>query len=175
MVDGGLTNGVLIRALSVNKGEQKEVKLEIGLPSEGFPKALYFNRLRVEREGDVCLLQFGLVSESSLLDSYTCVFPQEALQQNQKSLLEYLNKTGRPAASPTEWKGAPVEKEVHVADVIAMAFRGGMAETCFYVFSLCAASRVKKTGSETIDAQPLALLRSSADLQKQLIVALYEE
>jgi hypothetical protein len=168
-------SSVWIGTRDVTKGEQNEVKLEIGLPSEGFPNTLYFNRFRVEREGEVCLLQFGLVSGSTLLGSYTCAFPQDALHQNQKSLLDYLNKTGRPATSPTEWKGAPVEKQAEVADVIAMAFRGGMAETCFYVFSLCAATRVKKAGSETINSQPLALLRSSAELQKQLIVALYEE
>jgi hypothetical protein len=159
----------------VSKVEQKEVKLEIGLPSDGFPRALYFNRVRVEREEGVCLLQFGLVSASGLLDNYTCVFPQQALQQNQKALLDYLNRIGRPEASPTEWKGVPIEKHVEVADIIAMAYRGDMAETCFYVFSLCAASRLKRAGSEGVSAQPLVLLRSKAELQKQFIVALYEE
>ena len=74
-------SSVWIGARNVTKGEQKELKLEIGLPSEGFPKTLYFNRFRVEREGEVCLLQFGLVSESTLLGSYTCAFPQEALHR----------------------------------------------------------------------------------------------
>lgn len=58
-----------------------------------------------------------------------------------------------------------------------MAFRGDMAETCLYLFSLTAATRFRKAGAgaESIAAQPLVLLRSTADLQKQLIIALYEE
>jgi hypothetical protein len=168
----------MIRPLSVSKVEQKEIKLEIGLPPSGFAKSMYFNRLRIEREEGLCLVQFGLVSASGLLDSYSCILPKEVLTQNQNSLLDYLNRIGRPAEnSPAAWKGASVEKQTEVADIITMAFRGDMAETCLYVFSLTAATRLRKsgTGADSVAAQPLVLLRSTADLQKQLIIALYEE
>ena len=33
--------------------EQKEVKLEIKLPQSGFPKTMFFNRFRLERETDI--------------------------------------------------------------------------------------------------------------------------
>ena len=168
-------SSVWIGARNVTKGEQKELKLEIGLPSEGFPKTLYFNRFRVEREGEVCLLQFGLVSESTLLGSYTCAFPQEALHQNQKSLLDYLNKTGRPTTSPTEWKGAPVEKQVEVADVIAMAFRGGLAETCFYVFLVMRGHASQKSRQRDYKLSAVGAAAEFGRVAEQLIVALYEE
>jgi hypothetical protein len=139
---------------------------------------MYFNRFRIEREEGLCLVQFGLVSASGPLDGYSCILPKEVLTQNQKSLLDYLSRIGRPAEnSPAAWKGAAVEKQTEVADIITMAFRGDMAETCLYLFSLTAASRLRKTstGAESIAAQPLVLLRSTAELQKQLIIALYEE
>lgn len=151
--------------------------MALGLPQTGFPKVMYFNRFRIEREERLCLVQFGLVSASALLDSYSCVLPSEMLAHHQKSLLEYLNLTGRAATCPTPWKGAALEKQVEVADVVVMSFRGEMAETCFYVFSFCAASRLAQKGTEanSMPAQPLALLRCATEFQKQLIVGLYEE
>lgn len=115
----GAERDVMISFLSVSKVEQKEIKLEIGLSPTGFPKTMYFNRFRIEREEGLCLVQFGFVSASGLLDSYSCVLPKEALTQNQKVLLDYLNRIGRPAEnSPLAWKGAPVEKQTEVADII---------------------------------------------------------
>jgi hypothetical protein len=162
----------------VSKAEQKEVRLEVGLPAVGFPKTMYFNRFHIEREEGFSLVQFGLVSASGLLDSFSCVFPADMLQQNEQTLLDYLNRIGRPAESaPPSWKGAAVDKGTQVADVVTMAFRGGMAETCLFFFSLSAATRQRRPGvaNETVPAQPLVLLRSTADVQKQLIVGLYEE
>jgi hypothetical protein len=160
----------------VSKVEQKEVTLEVGLPPDGFRKSLYFNRFRVEREEGFCLVQFGLISASALLDTYSCSLPKEALEQNRKSLLEYLNRIGRPAEKPAAiWKGAPIEKQVDVADIIAMAFRGEIAETCLYVFSICSVTRLGKSGTGSMLAQPLALLRCGPELQRRLIESLYEE
>ena len=163
----------------MSKIEQKEIKLEIQLPQAGFPKCMYFNRFRVEREDGFCLVQFGLITTSGLVDSYSCIFTKDMLQQNEKTLLDYLNRIGRPAAekAPAPWKGAVMGAQTEVADIFSMAFRGGTAETCLYVFALTAANRARKSvpGNDTVPGQPLALLRCTADMQKQLIVALYEE
>lgn len=58
-----------------------------------------------------------------------------------------------------------------------MAFRGETAETCLFFFSLGAATRMRKgaAATEGIPGQPLVLLRSTADMQKQFIIGLYEE
>lgn len=162
----------------MTKIEQKEIKLEIGLPQVGFPKAMYFNRFRIEREDGVCLVQFGLITASGLLDSYSCIVTKETLQQNQGTLLDYLNRIGRPAQKePALWKGAAMERQTEVADIFTMAIRGGTAETCLYLFSLTAATRARKgnASNEVMPGQPLALLRCTSEMQKQLIVALYEE
>ena len=158
--------------------QQREIRLEIGLPSGGFPKTLYYNRFRVDRDNGFSLAQFGLFVASDLVDHYSCVFCGDTLKQNQQTLIEYLNRLGRPAETkPVSWKGITVSRQTDVADVITMAYRGDVAETALYVFSLSAATRSRKgAAAETsLAAQPLVLLRSSAELQKQFIVSLYEE
>ena len=71
----------------MSKSTEKEIKLDVGLPQNGFPKTLYFNRLRVDREEGFCLVQFGLVVASDLVDSYSCVLSDEVLKHNQQALL----------------------------------------------------------------------------------------
>ena len=166
-------------AFAVSKTEQKEIKLEIQLPQGGFPKSMYFNRFRIEREDGFCIVQFGLITASGLLDSCTCVFTQEALEDNRAALLDYLNRIGRPAEkTPVLWKGPALERQTEVADIITMSFRKGMAEIGLYSFSQFAATKSAQKGSsgmQGIIGQAMVLLRCTAETQKQLIVALYEE
>lgn len=152
--------------------------MEIGLPQSGFPKTMFFNRFRVDRDADFSLVQFGLVVASDLVDGYSCLLPSDTLRQNKQTLLDYLNRIGRAEESAeSSWKGLSGERRADVGDVITMAFRGEMAETCLFVFSWTAATRPKKTAgtADAVVAQPLVLLRSSAERQKQLIEALYAE
>lgn len=160
----------------MNKTTEKEIKLEVNLPQTGFPKVLYFNRLRVDRENGFCLVQFGLVVASDLVDSYCCVLTDDVLKQNQKSLVEYSNRLGMDGSAEV-WKGISASRKVDVADVVAMSFRGQVAETCFFNFSMCSATRFASVSSAgtALPSQPLSLLRSSVALQKQLITFLYEE
>ena len=169
---------VVESGLIVSKADQKEMRIEIRLPKSGYPKTMFFNRFSVEREDGFCLVRFGLVSKAGLLvDEFSCVLPQQTLEQGQKSLLEYLDKVGQPKdKAPPAWQGALRGQRADVVDVVSMAFRTDMAETCLCVFSMTAATRVKAgAAGESLEAQPLVLLRSSVELQRQLLVALYEE
>lgn len=156
--------------------QAKEIKVEIRLPSGGYPKTMFFNRLRVDQEEGFHTVHFGLVSSSALLDSYRCVLPERTLVQNQKALIDYLNRIGHPEPKAIQsWAGDPARAKADVVDIISMAFRDSMAETCFCVFPLTAAARARRvTANSFVEAQPLALLRSSVEMQKQLIEALYE-
>jgi hypothetical protein len=138
---------------------------------------MFFNRLRVEHEDGFCVLHFGLVSKAGLLlDHYTCVLPRQTLEHNQTPLLDYLGRIGSPKEKTVAWQGVLTGQTPDVADIINMAFRNDMAETCFCVFSLTAATRQRRApAGDTLEAQALALLRSSVEMQKQLIAALYEE
>jgi hypothetical protein len=121
------------------------------------------------------LAQFALISGSGVLDTYACALSKFALTENSTSLLDYLNKLGKPQP-PLPWKGMVAEIPTQVADIIAMSYRGEVAETCLFVYTLHGATvAIRDSNAPSFSAQPLALLRSSIEVQKQLIVALYEE
>jgi hypothetical protein len=44
------------------KSEKREINVEVGLPESGFPKCMFFNRFRIQREKDFILLHFGMDS-----------------------------------------------------------------------------------------------------------------
>jgi len=55
-------------------------------------------------------------------------------------------------------------------------FRDDTAETCLFVYSMTAAARHgRSAATDTVEAQPLVLLRSLVEMQKKLIEALYAE
>jgi len=161
----------------MSKPTEKEIKLDVSLPQNGFPKTLYFNRLRIDRDEGFCLVQFGLVVASDLVDSYSCVLTNDMLRQNQQSLLDYVKKLGTAEAVDASWKGATASRKADVADVVSMSFRGDLSETVFYVFSMCAATNAARAtvggANSSLPSQPLVLLRSTTALQKQLITVLY--
>jgi len=160
--------------IKMSKSTEKETKLEISLAQNGFPKTLYFNRIRVDRDDGFYLVQFGLVVASDLVDSYSCVLTNEMLEQNKQSLLDYIKKLGSADAENISWKGAMVSRKVDVADIVTMSFKGDFSETIFSAFSMCAATSVVASGSSgLLPSQPLVLLRSKTVLQKQLITDLY--
>lgn len=161
----------------MSKPTEKEIKLDVSLPQNGYPKTMYFNRLRVDRDEGFCLVQFGLVVASDLVDSYSCVLTDDMLKHNQQALVDYVKKLGPAEAEDTLWKGATASRKADVADIVTMSFRGDLSETGFYIFSMCAATNAANAAaggvSGSLPSQPLVLLRSTKALQKQLITVLY--
>lgn len=150
--------------------------MTVGLPHTGFPKVMYFNRLHLEWSAGLCLVEFGLVLNSGLLDSYSTVITKETAATNQASLLEYLGRIGTsPGDGGQDWKGAgTLPRRIEAVDLITMAHRAETAETGLFVFSV--AGMTAGAGSRpAITGQPLALLRSSVDLQRRLITGLYDD
>lgn len=58
----------------MSKSGEKETVLQVDLVPVGFPKTLFFNRFRVDRDEGFQLVQFGLVVASDLIGSYSCIF-----------------------------------------------------------------------------------------------------
>jgi hypothetical protein len=160
----------------VAKIEPKAVQLQVLIPEVGFPRTMFFNRFRVEKEEGFSILSFGLVSNAGILvDSYCCVLTDEALENNKRSLLEYYGRTGEPKTQAVPWQGAPPPKKTDVVDVVSMTIQGKHAETGLVLFSHVAAFKVVNAGAgKTVPGQAVVLLRSSTDVQMQLIKALYE-
>jgi hypothetical protein len=159
--------------------EIKTATIEVDIPAIGFPKFLYFNVLRVEKEPGFRFLQVGLLTSIGVVDSYECAITDFALEQNKETLIDYLAKLG-PAEGqlPSIWRGSPVEKKVDVVDILHMSQSAGQSsEIILFAFSLTAAHRVtreQKGGNMAVPAQGLALLRCTVELQKHFITSLYE-
>jgi hypothetical protein len=161
----------------VSTNEQKEVRVEVRLPKTGFGRTMFFNRFRVDHEKDFCLVHFGLMSGSGMLVEQYCVFfSRETLERHKKALVPYLERIGLPKeTAPPAWQGPLAVDKVDVVDIVNVAFRGDVAEIALCIVSLNAvAMQARSKPTEALEAQPVALLRSTLETQKQLLVALYE-
>jgi len=167
------------------KSEQKEIAVEVRLPDSGYPKCMYFNRFRIQREKDFVLLHFGMDSGTEgILDHYSCTITYDGLENNKHSLIDYLNRSPKPKEKPVVWtKSLPVDR-VDAFDIFVMSFYKNIAETVRSLYPITIGSQLPllKTSEPTtnlhvlaIKAHPLVLLRSNTETQMQLIVALYEE
>lgn len=161
----------------MSKSGQKEIMLQVDLGPVGFPKTLFFNRFRIDRDEGFRLVQFGLVVASDLIDSYSCILSDLTLEQNKAAALGYVNKLSSTGEDVMPWKGVTSGRNADLVDILAMSFRGDVSETALYMFSMCSVSRISpgETSSVTVPSQPMALLRSSTTLQKQFIEGLYNE
>jgi len=160
------------------KNEHKEIKIDVRMPDSGFPKCMFFNRFRVQREKDFLLLHFGLDSATEgILDHYSCTTSYEALEQNKNSVIDYLSRSPRPKEKAPVWNKSLPLSRVDAFDIIGMSYNNKVAETVLSLFPLTVASQIALLGADDINttAHPLVLLRSTTETQMQLIVALYEE
>ena len=166
------------------KNEPKEVMLEVKLPDSGYPRCMFFNRFRIQREKAFVLLRFGMDSETDgLLDHYSCVISYEALENNKASLLDYLSRSFKPQEKPALWSRAIPVGHVDAFDMFTMSFYKVVAETVLSLNPITVGSflamRLSERGAEhkdaIIKAHPIVLLRCLTTTQMQFIVALYEE
>jgi len=160
------------------KSEQKEINVEVELPESGFPKCMFFNRFRIQRESDFILLHFGMDSGTDgVVDHYSCTISFHALDHNKQSLLDYLSRSPKSKEKAPTWNKSFPINHVEAFDIFNMSFSNEVAETVLSLYPLTVASRMvtQHSGTTKIRAHPLVLLRSTTEMQMQLIVALYEE
>lgn len=160
------------------KSEQKEINVEVELPDSGFPKCMFFNRFRIQREKDFILLHFGMDSGTEgVLDHYSCTISKYALEHNKQSLIDYYSRSPKPAGKAPVWNKSFAVGRVDAFDIFTMSYSNEVAETVLALYPLTVAARIahERSGSSKIRAHPLVLLRSTTEIQMQLIVALYEE
>ena len=156
----------------------KEVSINVRMPQSGFPKLMYFNRFKIEKDDIFATIYFGFASKSAvLIDQLVIVMPLDALKHQQSNLLQYREKALARSSTvrQPEWQPVPsINMGSQLGDLINMSSGGKMAETSFCALSTHAAIEKSRSGSSVpLRAQPVALLRSSFDLQLSLIEELY--
>ncbi|MBI5772148.1 MAG: hypothetical protein HZA89_00210 [Verrucomicrobia bacterium] len=175
--------------------------INVVLPTTGFRKSMFFNRIAVERADLFVHISFGFVNAANVtVSSYSTVITELELKSLQDNLMEYLGRLGSMVANePPPWQ-PPNVQEVELANHISMARHGTIAETLLHQYSHWAAlqesrklqaqdtkSAVKqgteKNQIENPDAakaidiglmgEPVALLRSPLGVQQHLIRLLF--
>jgi hypothetical protein len=155
--------------------EPKGKVVNVKIPRSGFPRSMFFNRFRVEKMDGVVLLYFGLhVPSVGLADHYCCVISEAAVLSQRDSYMSYLEKIGRAKEPATPWQSS-TQGKTEIADTINMAHGQGIGEIILALFSQWGLNMTgrEKAPDPSIDAQPVALLRSDIEVQRQLIEALY--
>jgi hypothetical protein len=157
--------------------EQELVRIDVKFPFTGFPRTHFFNRVRVEKEPAFLVAQFGLVTGSGVLDSYGCIIPNATLEHGKESLLGYYERIASGKGEPPpSWQGAAMGQRLDVVDFIHLAHRSDQAEILLFVVSMWSTTIVGKSEARRQDglqAQPVALLRSTLELQRFFIGQIY--
>ncbi len=136
------------------------------LVPERFGVSLHFNRFGIERLDVATAVHFGLFNvDDELLATYSCVLFNEYLDRCKKEWLDYLGKTGTPkTVLETSWRpSASRISKIEPVTAWFLARNGDEAEIV--------AGRAETP--EKVRAYPTALLKSSLETQKLLIVGLF--
>jgi len=148
-----------------------ERTFNIETPLKAFPVNFCFNQFSVEKDGGWSVLSVGYLWKGRLLDDVlSFAVSQDAIEMSRKSTLDYLGRIGE--ILPMEHFIVPPAPKIVPANVIGMAYRGDMGEVVLASFTF---RRIVLDSKEsTFEADPVALLRSQLNVQRNLIRALYE-
>jgi hypothetical protein len=106
------------------------------------------------------------------------VVARKAIEEQKESYMQYLQQIGMPEPTTLPPCSLPDGAEVIPADVVGMARHGtALAEVSFHVFSWkVVVDKVRKADTkEPLSAFCAAILRCDVELQKRLILDLYED
>jgi hypothetical protein len=161
---------------AAKKSDEKQISI-VPAPGE-FPKVMFFNRFHFERNGSSIIIFFGLLDRDDILrDTFACALDQETVDRHKEDLLRFVAKTASAEGeTPQDWrpKGSAVDG-VRVANVIRGARKGSLGEIRLLNFSIGDALEVVRESNPSVTAYPIALLRSDAQLQRELFLSLYAD
>ena len=150
----------------------KNVQFEF--PRHGYRRLMPFNRLFVERIDSLVVLHFGLLNNSGqLLDRYSTGIYQLELDGQKESLMDYLGKVGSLGDPPPVWQPPPSQSPVEVFNHIGVTSNLHVAETSLNNVAVRVVNELRRTTGGTIPIDPIALLRSTQEIQKHLIKELF--
>lgn len=133
-----------------------------------------FNRYSTERFDGFVVMHFGLLSPSgTLLDHYSCATTQLELENQKKSIMDYLGRTGSLGAAPAAWQPPMGLKQIDICNHIGLCGNPDIAEITLNNMVGKELSELKP-GQTTVRADTIALLRSSMELQKHWIKDLFK-
>ena len=143
----------------------------VEMPFGAFPVSFCFNQFSLEKDSGWSVLSVGYLSKGRFLDDVlSFAVSQDAIEMSKQSTLDYLGRIGE--ILPMEHFIVPPAPKIVPANVIGMAYRGDIGEVALANFTF---RRIVVDSKEsTFEADPVALLRSPLNVQRNLIRALFE-
>ena len=143
----------------------------IETPLKAFPINVCFNQFSIEKDSGWWVLNVGYLTKGRLLDDvFSFALSKETLDQTRESTLEYLGRMGE--ILPMEHYIVPPASKVIAVNVINMSYRGDVSEIVLANFTF---RRIMVESKESaFEADPVAVLRSPLNVQRNLIRALYQ-
>jgi hypothetical protein len=141
-------------------------------------RVLFFDRFSVYHGDRFVEMHFGFYGRArESQKGLIVVLSLQALEEQKATFMDYLKKLGMPETRELPTCDLRGETEVVAADLMGMARHGeAVAETSFHIFSWKVAVEKARTsdGHNTLKASCVALLRCDVELQKRLVLSLYE-
>lgn len=156
------------------KKKKRASTLELQISKAEFPVLLTFNRFGIEpiETGDL-LLHFGLINTAGQLSAFAFVLELTHCLQSKESWSEYLGRLGAPSqeGDDTFRVNPSLLRRSFLPTVNFLSWHrtGDMGELKAYCFALPDLHEAASTGQK-LATQSVALLRSSSELQIQLLV-----
>ena len=146
--------------------------VQIHLPTTAFRRPMFFNRVAVERKDGFVFIHFGFVNGANVTtDSYSTAISELELSNQKKTTMDYLGKQGALGEEPPAWQ--PMGKTIELCSHVGLAHHGPIAETALFLFSLWSTMAESRKPSPNLNADAIALLRSSLATQQHLIRLLF--
>jgi hypothetical protein len=150
---------------------QSQRTFTVETPLRAFPVNFCFNQFSIEKDDIGFVVSFGYLLKGRLLDDvFSCAIPKEAIELSKQPTMDYLGRTGE--ILPMEPFIIPPAAKIVSANVIGMAYRGEVAETLLHNFAF--KWTVLDSKESKFEADPVALLRSPLNVQRNLIRELYQ-
>lgn len=140
----------------------------------GYRRSMPFNRYFIEKIDGFVVMHFGLLAPSgNLLDCYSCAISLVELENQKKSLMDYLGKIGALGEAPAMWQPPAGLKHVDLCNHIGLCGNSAIGEITLNNMVGREISEMKPNQT-TVQADTISLLRSSLEIQKHWLKDLFK-
>jgi hypothetical protein len=150
----------------------RQYRVEIS--KNGYLRRMPFNRYSIERIDGMVIMHFGFMTPSgALLDNFICAITQVELENQKKSLMDYLGKTGALDDPPPAWQPPPGIHPIDLCNHIGLCGNPDIGEITLN--NIVGRDLVEmKPQQITVVAEAIAILRSQMNIQKHWIKDIFK-
>ncbi len=160
------------------KGKQiqdRPYSITVGLKDSGYKHIKIFNRFNLNILDDFTIVQCALVNdENQVVDIYGFSIFKDDIKKNSNSILGHIGQV-ETMSEPKKLNFQPMSPYLDIDNIqiINSCYADNVAEIRLDSFAMHHAINLDKTNKQGIIAMPIALLRSSIELNRILLMTLF--